>query len=121
MGFDVRSVFNADELESLSERPFMIILDERMENQDRSSLMFLKKVHRKMSRVPVVYMVNRPDRKLINDAKKNGAYEVIEKNSAAFVNLRTTFDKFMNEPVKSNWFSRLFSKKHSQGLPALSV
>jgi len=74
-----------------------------------------------MSRVPVVYMVNRPERKIISDAKKNGAYEVIEKNSAAFVNLRTTLDKLMNEPVKSGWLARIFAKKQSQNLPALSI
>ncbi|MEI9920635.1 MAG: response regulator [Bacteroidota bacterium] len=120
MGYAVRSFFTADEFESSNEKPFMIILDEKMENKDRFSMLFLKKVHKKMSRVPVIYMVNRPDRKLINDAKKTGAYEVIEKNSAAFVNLRTTLDKLVKEPT-SNWFSRLFIKKQSQNLPALSV
>lgn len=120
LGFAVRSVFSASEFETLSEKPFMVILDEKMENKDKSGLLFLKKVHRRM-RVPVVYMMSRPDRKSIADAKKTGAYEVIEKNSAAFVNLRTTIDKLNSEPPKSNWFVRIFSKKQSNDLPALSV
>jgi DNA-binding NtrC family response regulator len=124
MGFQVRSVFSALEFESLSEkqdRPFIIILDEKMENKDRSSMQFLKKVIRKMSRVPVVYMMVRPERKSISDAKKIGAYEVIEKNSAAFVNLRTALDKLATEAPRSGWLSKLFGKKHSPDLPALSV
>ena len=121
MGFAVRTFLTAAEFETAGEKPFMIILDEKMENKDRSSMLFLKKVSRKMSRVPVVYMVSKPDRKLMTDAMKNGAYHVIEKNSASFVNLRTTLDKLKNEPIKSNWFSRIFSKKQSNDLPALSI
>ena len=120
MGFGVRSIFSALEFDTVSEKPFMIILDEKMENKEKPGMQFLKKVHRKMSRVPVVYMMNRPERKSISDAKKLGAYEVIEKNSAAFVNLRTTLDKLAESP-KSNWLSRLFAKKVSHNLPALSV
>ena len=121
MGFQVRSVFSAAEFDSLDEKPFMIILDEKMENNDKASMQFLKKVIRKMSRVPVVMMMNRPERKSISDAKKMGVYEVIEKNSAAFVNLRTTLDKLISDPPKTGWLSRIFSKKQSQNLPALSV
>lgn len=119
LGYQVRSVFSSSEFEVLNEKPFMIILDEKMENQDRSSMQFLKKVSRKMSRVAIVYMMNRPDRKSISDAKKMGAYEVIEKNSAAFVNLRTTLDKLVTTP--SSWITRMFSKKQTPNLPALSV
>ena len=121
MGFVARSIFSALEFDTLSEKPFMIILDERLENKDRSSLQFLKKVHRKMSSVPIIYMMSHPERKTITDAKKTGAYEVIEKNSAAFVNLRTTLDRLMTEPQKSSWLQRLFKKNQSQNLPALSI
>jgi DNA-binding NtrC family response regulator len=119
MGFAVRSFFTAAEFEAANEKPFMVILDEKMENKDRFDMQFLKKVHKKMSRVPVVYMISRSERKLVSDAKKSGAYEVIEKNSAALVNLRTTLDKLEHEPA-SNWFSKLFGKKQ-QDLPALSM
>lgn len=121
MGFMARSVFSALEFDTLSEKPFMIILDEKMENKDRSSMQFLKKVSRKMSNVPVIYMMTHPERKSVSDAKKSGAYEVIEKNSAAFVNLRTILDRIMIAPPKSNWFQRLFKKSESQNLPALSI
>jgi FixJ family two-component response regulator len=120
MGFAVRSFLTAAAFEDVTEKPFMIILDDKMENKDRFNMDFLKKINRKMSRVPVVYMMTRPEKKLINDAKKAGAYEVIEKNSAVFVNLRTTFDKLENKPA-SNWFTRLFGKKQSPVLPALSI
>ena len=121
MGFRVRSFTTAAEFEASGEKPFMVILDDKMENKDRFSMSFLKKVSRKMSRVPVVYMITRTDTKLTTDAMKNGAYHVIEKNSAAFVNLRTTLDKLASVPAKSNWFSRIFSKKQSHDLPALSI
>ena len=121
MGYQVRSVSSALEFDELNEKPFMIILDEMMESKDKSGMMFLKKVHRRMSRVPVVYMISRPERKSISDAKKAGAYEVIEKNSAAFVNLRTALDKLSMEATRPGWLSRVFGRKESHDLPALSI
>lgn len=109
MGFVVRSFSTAAEFENVNEKPFMLILDETMENSDRFAMEFLKKVHKKMSQVPVVYMVNRADKKRIHDAKRAGAYDVIEKGPAAFVNLRTTLDRLETQPA-SNWFSRIFRK-----------
>ena len=120
MGFAVRSFSSAAEFDEVNQKPFTIILDEKMENLDRFGMTFLKKIHKKMSRVPVIYMISRTDSKLIGDAKKAGAYEVIEKNSAAFVNLRTTLDKLENEPA-TNWFTKIFGKRQSQDLPALSI
>ncbi len=121
MGFTARSVFSEAEFDKLSEKPFMIILDEKMVNADRSSLQFLKKVHRKMSSVPIIYMMADAERKSVNEAKKSGAYEVIQKNSAAFVHLRTALDRVLTQPQKSGWFQRLFRKNQSQNLPALSI
>jgi DNA-binding NtrC family response regulator len=121
MGYKVRSVFSALEFDNLNEKPFMIILDEKMVTMDKSGMQFLKKINRRMSRVPVVYMMARPERKSISDAKKAGAYEVIEKNSAAFVNLRTTLDKLSTEEAKPGWLTRLFGKRESHDLPALSI
>jgi DNA-binding NtrC family response regulator len=120
LGFAVRSVFSVAEFESINEKPFMIILDEKMESEDRSGMKFLKWVNRKMSGVPVVYMVDKVE-KSVDEAMKHGAYNVIEKNSAAFVNLRTTLDKLTTDPPKTSWFSKLFAKKPTQHLPALSM
>lgn len=121
MGFAVRSFSTAAEFEAMNDKPYMIILDDRMDNKEKSGLMFLKKVKRKMSGVPVVYMVSRLERKILSDGTKIGAYDVIEKNTAAFVNLRTTLDKLESEPVKQSWFSRLFAKKSAQSMPAFTV
>jgi hypothetical protein len=68
-------------------------------------MQFLKKVYRKMH-APIVYMTSKPEKKSIAEAKKAGAYEVIEKNSAAFVQIRTVLDKIMNDPPKTNWFKK---------------
>ncbi|HMJ68874.1 MAG TPA: hypothetical protein VK508_08265 [Cyclobacteriaceae bacterium] len=121
MGFGVRSFSSAEEFDAVSDKPFLIILDEKMVNGEKSSIQFLKKVYKKMSGVPIVYMVTRTERKLINEAKKMGAYDVIEKNSAEFVNLRTTLDKLASDPPKSGWFAKLFPKRPLNMLPALSV
>lgn len=121
MGFGVRFFSSIAEFDGVNDKPFLVILDEKMENGEKSGIQFLKKVHKKMSGIPVVYMVSRLDRKLVADATKMGAYEIIQKNSAEFVYLRTTIDKVMNDPPKSGWFSKLFPKKQSNGLPALSV
>lgn len=109
MGFAVRSFLNAAEFDGVNEKPFTIILDEKMENYDRFYMQYLKNVRKKMSRVPVIYMVSRSDKKRTHDAKKAGAYEVIEKGAATFVNLRTTLDKLKTEPA-SNWLTRIFRK-----------
>jgi hypothetical protein len=101
MGYVVLPFVSVSELEASEEKPFLVIVD-------GSNVQDLKKVVRKMSRVPVVYMAT-SDRKLMHDAKKTGAYAVIEKNSASFVHLRTTLDKLVNEPFKSNWLSRLIT------------
>jgi CheY-like chemotaxis protein len=121
MGFSPRSFSSAAEFESVNGKPFLIILDEKVVNGDKSGLQFLKKVHKKMSGVPIVYMATRVEKRLVSEAKKIGAYEVIEKNSAEFVNLRTTLDKLITDPPKTGWFSRLFVKKQTNFLPALSV
>lgn len=123
LGFSVRCFSSAAEFDGVNEKkPFLIILDEKMESGEKSGVQFLKKVRRKMSGVPVVYMTARlSSPKLINDARKMGAYEVIEKNAAEFVNLRTTLDKLINDPPKSGWFANLFPGKQVNVLPALSV
>jgi DNA-binding NtrC family response regulator len=121
LGFAVRSIFSVAEFESISEKPFMIVLDEKMVSESRSGLQFLKWVKRKMSGVPVIYMVNKPESKNVAEAIKAGAYQVIEKNSAAFVNLRTALDKLTSQPPRTSWFARLFMKKTDQNLPALSM
>jgi FixJ family two-component response regulator len=109
MGFAVRSFSTAAEFDGVNEKPFVIILDEKMENYDRFYMQYLKNVHKKMSRVPVVYMVSGPDKKRAHDAKKAGAYEVIERGAAVFVNLRTTLDRLETEPAP-NWLARMFRK-----------
>lgn len=121
MGFAVRGFFSAAEFDAVNDKPFLIILDEKMEDSENSSLQFLKKIHKKMSGVPIVYMASKPDKKFIGVLKKVGAHEVIEKNPAEFVNLRTALDKVVNDPPKSGWLSKLFSKGQSNDLPALSV
>ncbi len=121
MGFSVRCFSSAAELDAMNEKPFLIILDEKMANGEKSGLQILKKIHKKMSRVPVAFMATRVEKKLISDAKKMGAYTVIEKNSAEYVNLRTTIDKLINDPPKSGFFARLFPRQQANILPALSV
>lgn len=98
MGFTVRLFLTAAELEDVIEKPFTIILGEKMDD--------LKLVRKKMSRIPAIYIASKADKKIIHDAKKAGAYEVIEKNAATFVNLRTTLDKLEAAP-NSNWFARI--------------
>lgn len=120
MGYSVRCFSSAADFEGVNEKPFVIVLDEKMQSGERSDLLFLKKISKKMSGVPIVYTMSTSEKKLVNDAKKMGAYSVIEKNSAEFVNLRTALDEIVNSP-KVSWFARLFPKKQSNTLPALSV
>lgn len=121
MGFQVQSL-SAIEFDNVSQKPLAIILDEEFRSVEKNGgLLLLKKIARKMSGVPVVFMKEGVDDTTMAEAKKSGAYEVIEKNSAEFVNLRTALDKIVNDPPKSGWFARLFGKKQTPGMPALSV
>lgn len=121
MGFVVCFFGSIAEVVEVNDKPFLIIVDEKMSDGEKTGIQFLRKIRKKMSNVPIVYMTSGVDAKLVSDATKMGAYEVIEKNSAEFVNLRTTLDKIVNDPPRSGWFSKLFTKGQSNILPALSV
>jgi DNA-binding NtrC family response regulator len=113
MGYDVHCFSSASALEGVNDKPLAVILDESMGS--------FKTVREKMSGVPIVYTMASTDEMRVTVAMKMGAFAVIEKNSAEFVNLRTAIDKIVNEPPKLGWFSKLFQKKDSDTFPALSV
>ncbi|HZY81054.1 MAG TPA: response regulator [Cyclobacteriaceae bacterium] len=120
MGFDVCSFASIDFV-AVNEKPFTVILDEKFNFGGKNGIQVIKKIRKKLSNAPVLFMRNRIDSKSSSEARKAGAYVVIEKNSAQFVNLRTALDQLVSDPPKMNWFMRLFSKKQVQSLPALSV
>lgn len=103
MGFRVQS-FSAFEFGVTNDEiPFAVILDEKFMN----GLPSIKKVRRRLSGAAVVFMKNLTDNRTVAEAIKAGAYAVLEKNEAEFVNLRTILDKLASDPPKMNWFARL--------------
>jgi two-component system response regulator (stage 0 sporulation protein F) len=78
-GFDVKDAANADQalLEMKVEKPFLVLLDERMPGMD--GLVALKKIKELDSAIKVVMLTAIQDRDVMEEAKKLGALDYITK------------------------------------------
>jgi len=92
LGYEVRSFFNGDQcISSLYLKPRLVILDHHLGGE--SGLAVLKKIKSVKPKLPVIYLSAQRNTESAAEAVKAGAYEYIEKNSAAYVKLRTTLDR----------------------------
>lgn len=107
LGFAVRSLFSASEVDTLKERPHAILLDHYLDNEKTTGLHLLKKLKKKMPEVPVIYMTSETDRSVREAALKSGVFDFIGKGAASLVNLRTSLDRISQGAHKKNWFSRI--------------
>lgn len=121
LGYVVESFGSTTEFEKSTSKPFLVVLDETIVSKSSSMVQAIRALVRKKSNVPVVLTMEKYHPEVAAEVTRVGVYEVIEKNSAVFVNLRTVLDRLSVNPPKGSWFSRLFSKKTGQTLPALTV
>lgn len=108
MGFVVRSFFSGVELEDLPEDPFLIILDHQLTDDTHDGIHYLKKIKQKMPAVPVIYMTACTDKKIQEEAKRNGVSRFIEKDTVAIHSLRSTIDSLSHGPEKSGWMRKIW-------------
>lgn len=116
MGFKVRSFFSAAEFEEVSEKPFLIMIDQSVDGDPRSSLHLLKRIRKRMRSVPVIYLTNEADADSMMQAKKIGAFDFIPNDSAALIRIRTALDKLLMQPAKSSLWKKIrsvFAAKHA--------
>lgn len=121
LGYVVEAFATTADFEKSASKPFLVVVDETIVKNTASMAQAIRSLVRKKSNVPVVFTMEKYLPEIAAEVTRVGVYEVIEKNSAVFVNLRTVLDRLSVSPPKMNWFSRLFSKKQGQNLPALTV
>lgn len=107
MGFVVRSFFSGRELEMINEKPFAILLDHYLDDEE-NGLEILKRLKSKMPKVPIIYMTSDRTSELKSNARKSGAFEYIEKSPASLVHLRTAFDRIATGEHEKNWIQKIF-------------
>ena len=109
MGFIVRSFFSGAEFDEVSEKPFLIILDDNVDGNPRSGLYHLRSIRRRMRSVPVIYMTNEADSDGESQARKIGAFDLIRQDSASLIRIRTALDKLMTQPVSTSWMKKIWN------------
>ena len=111
MGFVVRSVFSGREMDHIQERPFAVLLDHFLEDDEEDGLGILQRLRRRHPGVPVIYMTSHADSKVKDAARQSGVFDFIEKNPASLVRLRSALDAIAIRQEKSSWLDRLFGKR----------
>jgi len=101
-GFKTEIFIQGDEaIKKLSEqKPYMIILDNHLEEPNKSGIHYLKIISKVKPRIPVVYITGDTDPDLKKTVMKMGVESYIIKDSAFLVYLRTALDDIANPPKK---------------------
>ena len=96
LGFQVISFFNvADCLKSSHPKPDVILLDQNL-GDGEFGINHLPQLQSRIPSVPIVFLSVDGNITTVTEAIRKGAFDYIEKNSAAFVRLRTTLDNVFN-------------------------
>jgi len=108
LGYKITSFFKGDDCinKLKQESPSFILVDQELGSE--SGLDVLKRIKSVKPKVPVIFLSTPHDASAAAQAVKSGAFDYIEKNGAAFVNLRTAIDK-LNTQQPTSLFSRLTS------------
>jgi DNA-binding NarL/FixJ family response regulator len=94
-------VHGYEAIKKLSEqKPYMIILDNHLEEPNKSGIHYLKLISKVKPRIPVVYITGDTDPELKKTVVKIGVESYILKDSAFLVYLRTALDDIANPPKK---------------------
>lgn len=109
LGYRVLSFFNGQScVEGLHQNPDLIILDHQL-GREENGLDVLRDIKRVKPKIPVIYLSAQNDLSAAVQALKFGSFDYIEKNSAAYVRLRTTVDR-LHEKQNSGTLKQLFKK-----------
>jgi len=90
-----------DAIKKINEqRPYLVILDNHLEEPNKSGIYYLKIISKLKPRIPVVYITADTDPELRKTVTKIGVKSYILKDSAFLVYLRTALDEIANPPKK---------------------
>lgn len=93
LGYRVLSFFSGQAcIAQLHQNPDLIILDHQLD-ENENGLEVLQKIKQVKPKIPVIYLSAQDDMATAVQALHFGSFDYIEKNSAAYVRLRTTVDK----------------------------
>ncbi len=81
-------------------RPYLVILDNHLEEPNKSGIHYLKLISKVKPRIPVIYITADTDPRLRKTVEKMGVDSYIIKDSAFLVYLRTALDDIANPPKK---------------------
>ena len=97
-----------DAIKKISEqKPYMVILDNHLEEPNKSGIYYLKIISKVRPRIPVVYITADTDPELRKKVTKMGVKSYILKDSAFLVYLRTALDEIANPP-KGGLIKKIF-------------
>lgn len=101
-GFQTEVFLNGDEaIKKIAEqKPYLVILDNHLEEPNKSGVHYLKLISKVRPRVPVVYITAETDPELRKTVEKIGVSSYILKDDAFLVYLRTALDDIANPPKK---------------------
>ena len=101
-GFQTEVFLNGDEgIKKIGEKkPYLVILDNHLEEPNKSGIFYLKLISKVRPRIPVIYITADTDPQLRKTVEKLGVSSYILKDSAFLVYLRTALDDIANPPKK---------------------
>jgi response regulator of citrate/malate metabolism len=82
------------------QKPYLVILDNHLEEPNKSGIYYLKLISKVRPRIPVIYITADTDPELRKTVEKMGVESYIIKDSAFLVYLRTALDEIANPPKK---------------------
>lgn len=96
-----------DTLNSLKEKPDLILLDHFFDQSQSIGYEYIKTI-KSSTKAPILYLTAANDNDVKENALKRGAYAVLVKDESLLVHLRTTLDK-LHKQKKTKAFFGLFS------------
>jgi DNA-binding NarL/FixJ family response regulator len=101
-GFQTEVFLNGDEgIKKIEvQKPYLVILDNHLEEPNKSGIHYLKLIAKVKPRIPVIYITADTDPQLRKTVEKLGVNSYIIKDSAFLVYLRTALDDIANPPKK---------------------
>jgi len=101
-GFKTEVFLNGDDgIKKIEEqKPYLVILDNHLEEPNKSGIHYLKLISKVKPRIPVIYITADTDPQLRKTVEKLGVNSYIIKDSAFLVYLRTALDDIANPPKK---------------------
>jgi DNA-binding NarL/FixJ family response regulator len=109
-GFHTEIFLRGDEaIQKISEqRPYLVILDNHLEEPNKSGIHYLKLIAKVRPRIPVVYITADTDTELRKKVEKIGVESYILKDSAFLIYLRTALDDIKSGGKKKSLIKKIF-------------